>query len=91
MTDNPLGFTVQASELGDSWLPSDHLKDHLKARRAAIQKFPIEEDDVFEMGSTPGAKAGWECAACQGSSGLAYASLPDARRGFELHQAKEHS
>jgi hypothetical protein len=51
----------------------------------------IEEDDIVELGSTPGETHGYECAGCQAVSGLAYGSHQAAAEGLARHQANDHT
>lgn len=50
----------------------------------------VEVTGVVEMGSTPGAKAGWECADCDASTGMAFGSRAEAQRSLDVHLASDH-
>ena len=58
---------------------------------ADARTWPYEEDDVFQLGDAPGENHGWECAGCQGASGLRYGSMDEARRGLAAHQENDHA
>jgi hypothetical protein len=53
--------------------------------KTSIGPRPIEVTEIVHLGTAPGEQYGWECAACQDVSGLAYGSDDEARRALVAH------
>jgi hypothetical protein len=83
---------VNSADLGDNWSATHHLD---RLAQEALDRLPdlrIDEDDIVHMGDNPGEQYGWECAGCQGQSGLAYGSRQEAEAALAAHQAgAEHA